>query len=83
MIARDHSARAARAVGDALPVVRAAASVRVLTVAEDKTDAIMQSGAALVDHLREHGVRQGVGKLREFPWYRCDRDGRLSSFAPE
>ncbi|RZN09273.1 universal stress protein UspA [Bradyrhizobium genosp. SA-3] len=56
MIAWDHSARAARAVGDALPVVQAAASVRVVTVADEKTDAIVQSGTALVDHLREHGV---------------------------
>lgn len=56
VIAWDHSARAARAVGDALPVLQAATSVRVLTVAEDETDAIVQSGTALVDHLREHGV---------------------------
>ncbi|HEV2154794.1 universal stress protein [Bradyrhizobium sp.] len=56
MIAWDHSARAARAVGDAMPILQAAASVRVLTVADDKTDAIEQSGAALVSHLREHGV---------------------------
>ena len=56
MIAWDHSARAARAVGDALPVLQAAASVRVVTVADEKTDAIVQSEAALVDHLREHGV---------------------------
>src|SRR5438034_1329356 len=56
MIAWDHSARAARAVGDALPILQAAASVRVVTVADDKSDAIVQSGTALVDHLREHGV---------------------------
>lgn len=56
MIAWDHSARAARAVGDALPILQAAASVRVVTVADDKTDAIVQSGTAVVDHLREHGV---------------------------
>lgn len=56
MIAWDHSARAARAVGDALPILQAAASVRVVTVADDKTDAITKSGTALVDHLREHGV---------------------------
>lgn len=56
MIAWDHSARAARAVGDALPLLQAAASVRVLTVAEEKTDAIAQSGMSLVHHLREHGV---------------------------
>jgi nucleotide-binding universal stress UspA family protein len=56
MIAWDHSARAARAVGDALPILQAAASVRVVTVADDPTDTIVQSGTALVDHLREHGV---------------------------
>ncbi|MBR0906733.1 universal stress protein [Bradyrhizobium liaoningense] len=56
MIAWDHSARAARAVGDALPVLQAAASVRVVTVTDEKTEAIVQSAAALVDHLREHGV---------------------------
>jgi nucleotide-binding universal stress UspA family protein len=56
MIAWDHSARAARAVGDALPILQAANSVRVVTVADDKADAIVQSGTALVDHLREHGV---------------------------
>ena len=56
MIAWDHSARAARAVGDALPILQAAASVRVVTVADDKTDAITQSGMSLVHHLREHGV---------------------------
>lgn len=56
MIAWDHSARAARAAGDALPILRAATSVRVVTVAEDKTDEVMRSGTALVDHLREHGV---------------------------
>ncbi|MCK1393603.1 universal stress protein [Bradyrhizobium sp. 1] len=56
MIAWDHSSRAARAVGDAMPILQAAASVRVVTVADDKTDAIVQSGTALVSHLREHGV---------------------------
>ncbi|OKO85912.1 universal stress protein [Bradyrhizobium sp. AS23.2] len=56
MIAWDHSARAARAVGDALPVLQAAASVRVVTVADENTDAIVQSGTALIHHLREHGV---------------------------
>ena len=56
MIAWDHSARAARAVGDALPILQAAAVVRVITVADDKDEAIAQSGNSLVHHLREHGV---------------------------
>ncbi len=55
-IAWDNSARAARAVGDALPILQAAAVVRVITVADDKDDPTMQSGTSLVDHLREHGV---------------------------
>ncbi|WP_426614694.1 universal stress protein [Bradyrhizobium sp. McL0616] len=56
VIAWDHSARAARAVGDALPILQAASSVRVVTVADDPTEAITQSGTSLVHHLREHGV---------------------------
>ncbi|MFT4120401.1 universal stress protein [Bradyrhizobium sp.] len=56
MIAWDHSARAARAVGDALPILQAATAVRVISVVDDKTEAVMQSGTSLVDHLREHGV---------------------------
>jgi nucleotide-binding universal stress UspA family protein len=56
MIAWDHSARAARAVGDALPILQAAAAVRVITVADDKAEPTAQSGTSLVDHLREHGV---------------------------
>ena len=56
MIAWDHSARAARAVGDALPILQAAAAVRVITVADDKAEPIAQSGTSLLDHLREHGV---------------------------
>ncbi|MDN4986696.1 universal stress protein [Bradyrhizobium arachidis] len=56
MIAWDHSARAARAVGDALPILQAAAVVRVITVADDKDDTITQSGNSLVHHLREHGI---------------------------
>jgi nucleotide-binding universal stress UspA family protein len=56
VIAWDQSARAARAVGDALPIIQAAASVRIVTVADDRTDAIAQSGLSLVHHLREHGV---------------------------
>ncbi|MBK3666766.1 universal stress protein [Bradyrhizobium diazoefficiens] len=56
VIAWDNSARAARAVGDALPILQAAAVVRVITVADDKGDSTTQSGTSLVDHLREHGV---------------------------
>ena len=56
MVAWDHSARAARAVGDALPILQAAAVVHVITVADDQDEAIVQSGDRLVHHLREHGI---------------------------
>ena len=56
MIAWAPSARAARAIGDALPILQAANAVRVVTATDDKTDEVMQSGTNLVDHLREHGV---------------------------
>ncbi|MGY8669054.1 universal stress protein [Bradyrhizobium sp. UFLA05-109] len=56
VIAWDHSARAARAVGDALPILQAAASVRIVTVTDEQAGDVMKSGAGLVDHLREHGV---------------------------
>lgn len=64
MIAWDHSARAARAVGDALPILQAAAVVRVITVADDKDEAIAQSGTSLVHHLREHGVYASFETVR-------------------
>jgi nucleotide-binding universal stress UspA family protein len=57
VIAWDHTAPAARAVADALPVLQSAASVRIITATDDKTPAILESGAALVDHLVEHGIK--------------------------
>jgi nucleotide-binding universal stress UspA family protein len=57
VIAWDHSAPAARAVADALPLLRAAANVRIVTVTDSKTPAAAVSGAALVSHLAEHGIK--------------------------
>ncbi|RXH08782.1 universal stress protein [Bradyrhizobium guangzhouense] len=65
MIAWDHSARAARAVGDALPILQAAALVRVITVADDEAAAITQSGHSLVHHLREHGIYASFETVQE------------------
>jgi nucleotide-binding universal stress UspA family protein len=56
-IAWDHSAPAARAVADALPMLQAAASVRIITATDHKTLAELESGAALVSHLAEHGIK--------------------------
>ena len=57
VIAWDHSAPAARAVGDALPMLQAAATVRIITATDRNTPEEMQSGAALVNHLAEHGIK--------------------------
>jgi len=57
LIAWDHSAPAARAVADALPVLQSAESVRVVTATDDSTADEMRSGADLVAHLAEHGVK--------------------------
>ncbi len=59
VIAWDHSAPAARAVADALPLLQSAATVRIITVTDSKTPQELRSGSALVDHLAEHGIRAG------------------------
>jgi nucleotide-binding universal stress UspA family protein len=56
VIAWDHTAPAARAVADALPMLQAAANVRIVTATDHKTPAELESGAALVRHLAEHGI---------------------------
>jgi nucleotide-binding universal stress UspA family protein len=56
-IAWDHTAPAARAVGDALPYLKAATTVRVFTVTDEATAQQLESGAALLNHLAEHGIK--------------------------
>jgi nucleotide-binding universal stress UspA family protein len=56
LIAWDHSAPAARAVADALPMLQSAEKVRIITVTDKRTPDEMGSGTALVDHLAEHGI---------------------------
>jgi nucleotide-binding universal stress UspA family protein len=55
-IAWDHTAPAARAVADALPLLQTAATVRIITATDQNTPAELESGAALVNHLAEHGI---------------------------
>jgi nucleotide-binding universal stress UspA family protein len=57
VIAWDHTAPAARAVADALPILQPAAKVRIITATDDRTQAELVSGAALVSHLAEHGIK--------------------------
>jgi nucleotide-binding universal stress UspA family protein len=56
LIAWDHSAPAARAVADALPLLQAAARVRIITATDGQTPREVSSGSALVAHLAEHGI---------------------------
>ena len=56
VIAWDHTAPAARAVADALPMLQAAANVRIVTATDKTTPAEQESGIALVSHLAEHGI---------------------------
>lgn len=55
-IAWDHTAPASRAVGDALPLLRRASRVRILTATDRASEAQLSSGAALERHLAEHGL---------------------------
>ena len=45
-----------RAVAEALPLLQAAANVRIITATDQKSAAELESGAALVSHLAEHGI---------------------------
>jgi nucleotide-binding universal stress UspA family protein len=57
LIAWDGSAPAARAVGDALPILKAAEKVRIVTATDNATAEELRSGGALSEHLAEHGVK--------------------------
>lgn len=54
IVAWDGSARAARAVGDALLLLAAAETVSIVTVTGDKPDKAMIPGAEIAEHLSRH-----------------------------
>ena len=56
VIAWDHTAPAARAVGDALPLLKRASRVRILTATDNASAAQLASGAALERHLAQHDI---------------------------
>jgi nucleotide-binding universal stress UspA family protein len=64
VVAWDHSAPAARAVGDALSMLRGARDVQVITATDENTPAGRQSGAELVRHLAEHGIEASFETVR-------------------
>ena len=55
-LAWDHTAPAARALGDALPLLRRASRLRIVTATDKPSEAQLASGAALERHLAEHGL---------------------------
>lgn len=59
-IAWDGSARAARAVADALPVLRRAGTVRIFTALGEKPQAVKGASEDLVRHLKAHGVSPAI-----------------------
>jgi nucleotide-binding universal stress UspA family protein len=59
-VAWDGSAKAARAVADALPALARAAEVRILVVTDEKSAAKTGVAADLVRHLEGHGIRTVV-----------------------
>ena len=64
VIAWDHTAPAARAVADALPILQSAASVQIITATDNKTPEQLASGAALASHLAEHGIKATFETVR-------------------
>jgi nucleotide-binding universal stress UspA family protein len=56
-IAWDHTAPAARAVADAMPMLQSATNVHIITATDEETTAQAESGAALAGHLAAHGVK--------------------------
>ena len=63
-VAWDGSRPATRAVHDAMPILRQAAVVEVITVTEEKPLDRIPSGHDLVRHLKVHDVKARYGEVR-------------------
>ncbi len=63
VVAWDGSAQAARAANDALPILRAAEAVEIVSVVGEKDLAVSVAGAEFAPHLARHGVRVSVNDL--------------------
>jgi len=78
-LAWDHSGRAARAVGDALPFLRRAKHVEVVTIMGEKPLRI-RSGAQLIEHLARHGID---AVFQEYPSHGKPIGEALEAYAAE
>ncbi len=63
VVAWDGSRAAARAIADALPILRQAKSTHILTVANRKTLAATRTAPALAAHLAMHGIEAAVASV--------------------
>jgi nucleotide-binding universal stress UspA family protein len=64
VIAWDHSAPAARAVADALPILQSAETVHIVTATDRRSAEEMRSGTDLISHLAEHGIKATFEALK-------------------
>jgi nucleotide-binding universal stress UspA family protein len=63
VLAWDGSRQAARAMADALPIMKLAREVRVLTVVKEKPEATAGLGNDVVRHLGLHGIRAAADEV--------------------
>lgn len=63
-VAWDGSRAAARALADALPLLKVAADVRLLTVVGEKASATAGLGAEVLRHLARHGVKAAIDEVK-------------------
>ena len=64
-IAWDNSQQSARAVADAMPLLKIARTVSIFTAADKNAAADVDSGAALVRHLDAHGIKATFEIIRK------------------
>jgi nucleotide-binding universal stress UspA family protein len=64
-IAWDNSQQSARAVADAMPLLKIASTVSIFTAADRNAAADIDSGAALVRHLDAHGIKATFEIIRK------------------
>lgn len=63
VVAWDGSRCAARAMGDALPILRLARRVRILTILDEKPSAVAGLGGDVLRHLKAHGIAAEVDQV--------------------
>ena len=66
-IAWDHSAQAARAVADSIPLLKAAKSVCIFTMGDHRVKAQSSSPEGLAKHLAIHGIETSVELVKAKP----------------